>query len=191
MGLLSGLVDRTKSDEGERRFPAGAGRANAVLVIEEPGVSANGKLDRFGVGQNFVIADHAAVADQDFRGKVGVDLVRISVLGRSLFDRKVEVPEFGPFCFGNFRLDGLCKGQRCGVRLESFEVGDPALGQIHFEADGSRRPGLRRFFCFREAVESNMLALANGVLANAGFHTKTLAGEKTCFEEQAISVIPG
>jgi hypothetical protein len=34
--------------------------------------------------QDFVIPDHAAVARQDIRGKVRVDLIRIGVLGRAV-----------------------------------------------------------------------------------------------------------
>jgi hypothetical protein len=126
-----------------------------------------------------------------FRRKVGVDLVGISMLSRMLFDCKVEVSEFGPFCFSNFRLDGLCQDKRGGISLEFFEVGYGALGQIHFEADGGRWLGLWRFFCFGEAVEGNMLALANGALANTGFQAITSASEKTFFEEKAISGNPG
>jgi hypothetical protein len=36
-----------------------------------------------------------------------------------------------------------------------------------------------------------MLALANGTLANADFHGKAPAGEKTFFEEQTIIGISG
>ena len=147
--------------------------------------------NRLGVGEDFVIPDHAAVPSQDFRGKVGVDLVGVRVLGRILFDGKVEVPELGPFCLGNFRLDGFCQGERCGVRLEFFEVGDGAPGQIHFKADGSGGMALRRFFCFGEAVESNMLALTTRVFANTGSQAITPASQRTCLEEQAIIGIRG
>ncbi len=41
------------------------------------------ELNRFGIGQDFVIPAHAAVTRQDIRGKVRVDLIRIGVLRSS------------------------------------------------------------------------------------------------------------
>ena len=156
------------------------------MVIEEQGVDAKGELNRFGVREDFVIPDHAAVASQDFRGKIGVDLVGTRVLGRILFDRNVEVPELGPFGLGNFRLDGFCQGERCSVCLKLFEVGNGTPGQIHFETDGSGGLELWRFARFGEAVEGNMLALTTWVFANTGSQAITPASEKACFQEQAI-----
>jgi hypothetical protein len=49
---------------------------------------------------------------------------------------------------------------------------------------------LWRFSVFGDAVEGDMLALANGALANADLQAITLAGEITLFEEQAIGGFP-
>jgi hypothetical protein len=182
---------RRKAHERKGCYPAGAVRAYAILVVEEPGVGPQGDLDRLGIGEDFVVPDHAAVSGQEFRGKVSIELVGIGVFGGVPFDREVKLPELGPICCGNFRLNGPCQRERCGVGLDFFEVGNGTLGQIHFEADGGGRAGLWRLRCFGEAVEGNMLALANRTLANAGFQARTSASERTFFEEQTISGIPG
>ena len=52
-----------------------------MLVVKHPSLSPERELNRFGIGQDFVIPDHAAVARQDIRGEVRVDLIRIGVLG--------------------------------------------------------------------------------------------------------------
>jgi hypothetical protein len=70
-----------RSSKNERgRFLTRAVRADAVLVVKQPSLSPERELNGFGIGQDFVIPDHAAVARQDIRGKVRVDLIRIGVL---------------------------------------------------------------------------------------------------------------
>lgn len=75
-----------------------------------------------------------------------------------------------------------------GIGLQSLQVDDVLLGQIHLQAyeDGSLT---RRLRCLWEAPERNMLALANGVLTNAGFKAITPASQVASFEEQAASGI--
>jgi len=66
-----------------------------VLVVKQS-LSSERELNRFGIGQNFVIPDHAAVARQDIRGKVRVDLIRICVLGQVPFGTEIKTPELVP-----------------------------------------------------------------------------------------------
>jgi hypothetical protein len=61
-----------------------------VLVVKQPSLSPERELNRFGVGQDFVIPDHAAVARQDIRGKVRVDLIRIGVLRQVPFGTEIK-----------------------------------------------------------------------------------------------------
>ena len=82
-----------------------------MLVVKQPSLSPERELNGFGIGQDFVIPDHAAVARQDIRGKVRVDLIRIGVLGQVLFNTEIKAPEPSPVCFADLVRDspsGLC-----------------------------------------------------------------------------------
>jgi len=81
-----------------------------VLVVKQPSLSPECELNRFGIGQDFIIPDHAAVARQDFRGKVRVDLIRIGVLGQVPFGTEIKAPELVPVRFADLVRDGLRHG---------------------------------------------------------------------------------
>jgi len=68
------------------------------------------ELNRFGIGQDFIIPDHAAVARQDFRGKVRVDLIRIGLLRQVPFGTEIKAPELVPVRFADLIRDGLRHG---------------------------------------------------------------------------------
>jgi len=54
-----------------------------------------------GIGQDFVIPDHAAVARQDIREEVRVDLIWIGVLDQVPFSTKIKAPELVPVRFAD------------------------------------------------------------------------------------------
>ena len=81
-----------------------------MLVVKHPGLSPERELNRFGVREDFVIPDHTAVARQDIRGKVRVDLIRIGVLGQVPFSTEIKAPEPVPVRFADLVRDGLCQG---------------------------------------------------------------------------------
>ena len=139
-----------------------------MLVVKQPSLSPELELNRFGIGQDFVIPDHAAVTRQDIRGEVRVDLIRIGVLGQVLFNTEIKAPEPSPVCFADLVRDSLRHDDRYGIRLQLLEVGNGALLQIHFQAH--RDGGLRRLLCgLWKAAEPHTLALANRARANADF----------------------
>ena len=105
-----------------------------MLVVKQPSLSLERELNRFGIGQDFVIPDHAAVARQDIRGKVRVDLIRIGVLGQVLFNTEIKAPELVPVHFVELVGDSLRQRDRFGIRVQFLEVGNLALLQIHFQA---------------------------------------------------------
>jgi hypothetical protein len=123
-----------------------------VLVVKQPSLSPECELNRFGIGEDFVIPDHAAVTRQDFRGKVRVDLIGIGVLGQVPFSTEIKAPESVPVRFADLVRDGLRHGDRCGIRLQFPEVSNLALLQIHFQAHRDGRL-TRRLFCLRGAAE--------------------------------------
>ena len=149
-----------------------------MLVVKQPSLSPERELNRFGIGQDFVIPDHAAVARQDIRGKVRVDLIRIGVLGQVLFNTEIKAPEPSPVCFADLVRDSLRHDDRYGIRLQLLEVGNGALLQIHFQAHPDE--GLRRLLW--EAAEPHTLALANRARANADFDAVTPAREVASFK---------
>jgi hypothetical protein len=81
-----------------------------VLVVKQPSLSPERELNRFGIGQDFVIPDHAAVARQDIRGKVRVDLIRIGVLRQVPFGTEIKAPELALVRFADLVRDGLRHG---------------------------------------------------------------------------------
>ena len=130
-----------------------------------------------------MIPDHTAVARQDIRGKVRVDLIWIGVLGHVLFNTEIKAPEPVPVRFADLVRDGLRHGDRCRIRLQFPEVGNLALLQIHFQAH--RDVVLRRqLWWLWGAAERYTLALANGTRANADFETITPSSEVALFKEQ-------
>jgi len=146
-------------------------------------LSSECELNRFGIGEDFVIPDHAAVTLQDLRGKVRVNLIGIGVLGQVPFSTEIKAPELVPVRFADLVRDGLCHRDRCGIRLQFPEIGNLALLQIHFQAH--RDGGLRRqLWWFWGTAERNTLALADGARANAGFETVTPSSEVALFKEQ-------
>jgi hypothetical protein len=78
-----------------------------MLVVKQPSLSPECELNRFGIGQDFVIPDHASVARQDFRGKVRVDLIRIGLLRQVPFGTEIKAPKFAPVRFADLIRDAL------------------------------------------------------------------------------------
>ena len=154
-----------------------------MLVVKQPSLSPERELNRFGIGQDFVIPDHAALARQDIRGKVRVDLIRIGVLGQVLFNTEIKAPELVPVRFVDLVGDGLRQRDRFGIGVQFLEVGNLALLQIHFQAH--RDGGMRRMLCgLWEAAKPHTLALANRARTNAGFDAITPASEVASFKAQ-------
>jgi hypothetical protein len=95
-----------------------------------------------GIGQDFVIPDHAAVARQDIRGEVRVDLIWIGVLDQVPFSTEIKAPELVPVRFADLVRDSLRHGYRCGIRDFSF----PKLAISHFSKSISRHTGTKWWF---------------------------------------------
>src|ERR1700693_2780421 len=97
-----------------------------MLVVKQPSLSLERELNRFGIGQDFVIPDHAAVARQDIRGEVRVDLIRIGVLGQVLFNTEIKAPELVPVRFADLVGDGFANVIDSGSEFSSSEPPPPA-----------------------------------------------------------------